>query len=90
MASRTATQTEEGVFGIELDSISPSDVSISQKDDAKADDEQPPPEAVAALLKWNSTPINKYRVFATFWSFLVVGMNDGSYGVSFSFDEKGP
>lgn len=31
--------------------------------------------------KWNHPPINKYRTAATFWSFLVVGMNDGSYGV---------
>ncbi|SCV52392.1 related to tetracycline resistance proteins [Fusarium fujikuroi] len=31
--------------------------------------------------KWNYPPINKYRTAATFWSFLVVGMNDGSYGV---------
>ncbi|KAF5981413.1 tetracycline resistance protein [Fusarium bulbicola] len=30
--------------------------------------------------KWNHPPINKYRTAATFWSFLVVGMNDGSYG----------
>ncbi|KAG4256006.1 hypothetical protein FPRO03_04954 [Fusarium proliferatum] len=30
--------------------------------------------------KWNYPPINKYRTAATFWSFLVVGMNDGSYG----------
>ncbi|TDZ33062.1 Bypass of stop codon protein 6 [Colletotrichum spinosum] len=30
--------------------------------------------------RWNSPPINGYRTAATFWSFLVVGMNDGSYG----------
>ncbi|KAG5794592.1 hypothetical protein H9Q69_006354 [Fusarium xylarioides] len=30
--------------------------------------------------EWNHPPINKYRTAATFWSFLVVGMNDGSYG----------
>lgn len=37
---------------------------------------------VQALQRWNSPPINTYRTAATFWSFVVVGMNDGSYGVS--------
>jgi hypothetical protein len=49
-------------------------------------DAVPPREAVEALQRWNSSPMNKYRVFATFWSFLVVGMNDGSYGVSLNFE----
>ncbi|KXH61841.1 hypothetical protein CNYM01_09036 [Colletotrichum nymphaeae SA-01] len=35
---------------------------------------------VYAVQRWNSPPINKYRTAATFWSFVVVGMNDGSYG----------
>jgi hypothetical protein len=38
-------------------------------------------EETIAPPKWNHPPINKYRTAATFWSFLVVGMNDGSYGV---------
>lgn len=42
----------------------------------------PPEDAFEAKVKWNSPPINKYRVFSTFWSFFVLGMNDGSYGVS--------
>lgn len=42
----------------------------------------PPDDAFEAKVKWNSPPINKYRVFSTFWSFFVLGMNDGSYGVS--------
>lgn len=42
----------------------------------------PPENAVEALQKWNTPRINMHRVFATFWSFFLVGMNDGSYGVS--------
>lgn len=42
--------------------------------------EQPPGNAVEALQRWNNPRINILRVLATFWSFLVVGMNDGSYG----------
>lgn len=42
----------------------------------------PPGRAVEALARWNSSRINVYRTLATFWSFLIVGMNDGSYGVS--------
>lgn len=43
-------------------------------------DEQPPSNAVEALQRWNTPRINMWRVFATFWSFFIVGMNDGSYG----------
>jgi hypothetical protein len=45
-------------------------------------DAMPPSQAVEALQRWNFPRINMWRVFATFWSFLIVGMNDGSYGVS--------
>jgi len=44
--------------------------------------DSPPSTAVEALQKWDSPRINMCRVFATFWSFFVTGMNDGSYGVS--------
>lgn len=44
-------------------------------------DAVPPDTAVEALQTWHSPRINMYRVFATFWSFFTVGMNDGSYGV---------
>lgn len=43
-------------------------------------DEKPPSHAVEALQRWNTPSINMWRVFATFWSFFVLGMNDGSYG----------
>ncbi|KAI9047891.1 hypothetical protein LZ554_007693 [Drepanopeziza brunnea f. sp. 'monogermtubi'] len=36
--------------------------------------------AVEVRQKWNSPGGNKWRVFATFWSFFIIGMNDGSYG----------
>jgi len=42
--------------------------------------QSPPEDAVEALERWNSPDGNMWRVFATFWSFLIVGMNDGSYG----------
>jgi len=34
------------------------------------------------LPEWNNPRINIYRVFATFYSFFIFGMNDGAYGVS--------
>ena len=46
------------------------------------DDVSPPETAWNAKEQWNQPRINVYRVFATFFSFLTVGMNDGSYGVS--------
>jgi hypothetical protein len=46
------------------------------------DDVTPPETAVNALPIWNSPRINMWRVFATYFSFLIFGANDGAYGVS--------
>ncbi|KAL3491004.1 major facilitator superfamily domain-containing protein [Aspergillus germanicus] len=35
----------------------------------------------ASLVKWNEPRINISRVFATFFSFIIVGANDGTYGL---------
>lgn len=32
--------------------------------------------------RWNEPSVNLWRVLATFYSFIVVGANDGAYGVS--------
>ena len=94
MATYTTTQTEPNSPGpaIELQSISrgvtPS-VQSSQRNLGTSDvenirdDVAPPDTAVDVLQKWNSPQINMWRVFATFFSFFILGMNDGSYGVSF-------
>lgn len=42
----------------------------------------PPSTAVEARQIWNHPKINMWRTLATFWSFFIVGMNDGAYGVS--------
>ncbi|KAH8892602.1 MFS general substrate transporter [Thozetella sp. PMI_491] len=55
--------------------------------DSIRDDGAPPPGAVDARQRWNSPPGNTYRTLACFWSFLVVGMNDGSYGALIPFLE---
>jgi hypothetical protein len=55
--------------------LGPSDIEDIRQDAA------PPDTAVEALQTWHSPRVNMYRVFATFWSFFTVGMNDGSYGV---------
>jgi hypothetical protein len=41
----------------------------------------PPSTAVSQLQKWNSPRINMWRVFSTFYSFIVLGLNDAAYGV---------
>ena len=35
------------------------------------------------LERWNKSPINIYRFSAALYSFVIMGMNDGAYGVSF-------
>lgn len=37
------------------------------------------------LEKWNDPKINTYRYFATLFSFTIMGMNDGAYGVSLTY-----
>lgn len=36
------------------------------------------------LERWNSSGTNIFRYFASLFSFIVMGMNDAAYGVSFS------
>ena len=41
----------------------------------------PPSTAVEALQRWNKPRSNMWGVFATFYAFMVFGLNDGAYGV---------
>jgi hypothetical protein len=89
MSTYTMTEAEPSSSGIELQSFSvpqsntqsEQKLGISDPEDIRTDT-APPTEAVEALQRWNSSRIQMWRVFATFWAFFVVGMNDGSYGVS--------
>ena len=89
MSTYTITQAEPRSSAIELQSFSAPEsksqseqkLRISDPEDVRTDT-APPTEAVEALQRWNSSRIQMWRVFATFWAFFVVGMNDGSYGVS--------
>jgi hypothetical protein len=45
------------------------------------EDVVPPETAVEAKQTWNSSRSTIFRVFSCFFSFFVVGMKDGSYGV---------
>jgi hypothetical protein len=90
MATCTKTQTEAisiGIEAIELAPIPEPSTPAGERKLGTYDPESvreevvPPSTAVHALQKWNSPRINMWRVFAAFWSFLVLGMNDGSYGV---------
>jgi hypothetical protein len=94
MATCTTTQTQSevdlgAVDTIELQYLSQNSRQGSTKGLKLEDLEDvrgeaaPPSTAVDAIKKWNQPRINMWRVFATFWSFFVTGMNDGSYGVSF-------
>ena len=48
-----------------------------------AQSQHEPPAVVAhALEKWNEPSVNVSRLFATFWSFVIMGANDAAYGVS--------
>lgn len=48
--------------------------------DLRDEGQQPPDNAVEVLERWNDPNGNMWRVFATFWSFFILGMNDGSLG----------
>jgi fucose permease len=48
----------------------------------------PPSTAVPVLQKWNNPRINMFRVFATFYSFIILGLNDAAYGALIPYLEK--
>ena len=87
MATTTITQTVHSSSDIELQTATSHIGNVSNANSASPDPERievedtPPIDATPALESWNSPPENKYRVFSVFWSFGVIGMNDGSYGV---------
>jgi fucose permease len=47
-----------------------------------------PTVAVPVLQKWNNPRINMFRVFATFYSFVILGLNDGAYGALIPYLEE--
>ena len=71
---------------MEIQAISQTVVSAEDRSEVR-DIEKPQDEpslpsiTVEVLQEWNNPRINMYRVFATFYSFFIFGMNDGAYGV---------
>jgi hypothetical protein len=82
MATHTITQADPSSSVFELHTLPTSNPPEQKTNPIDLQDVTPPNTAVEVLQKWNSPRINMLRVFATFWSFFVVGMNDGSYGVT--------
>lgn len=74
-----SSKRPSSVAGRSLGSDTP--VSQSSEHDQDRNETLPSPTtANDAVENWNRPRINMYRVFATFWSFIVMGMNDASYG----------
>ncbi|PNP49715.1 hypothetical protein THARTR1_09483 [Trichoderma harzianum] len=93
MATSTITETLHTAEEIPLSVLPPKAVLKGSHDSEKpfvdapilepaiaSDDSAAPEDAFEVKVKWNSPPINRYRVLSTFWAFFVLGMNDGSYG----------
>ena len=77
LSSRKPSSATEGrILGI--------DTPKAQKTDEDSDRNEtlPSPTTAAAdqIQSWNRPRINIYRVCATFWSFIVMGLNDATYG----------
>ncbi|KAK6599262.1 hypothetical protein H4I96_08466 [Botrytis cinerea] len=81
MATTTLTEVELQAFP---NTSSPCE---SDPEDIRQDT-TPPTNAVEVLQKWNYPPKNVYRVGASFWSFFLMGMNDGSYGALIPYLEQ--
>ena len=88
MATSTITQTISSNPDIELKTVKSHSKNVSELSSGGPDlenvdaNDTPPTDATPALESWNLPIENKYRVLSAFWSFIVIGMNDGSYGVS--------
>lgn len=61
-----------------------------QEEDAIHGPVLPPPSAVerVTLERWNNPPENKWGVAATYYAFLVFGLNDASYGALIPYLER--
>lgn len=46
------------------------------------DSSEEPTQVFHEAERWNYPRSNVFKTLATFWSFLVMGMNDAAYGVS--------
>ena len=68
------------IAGRSLGSITPA--SHRSEDEADRNETLPSPTTAPAevLQAWNKPRANVYRVCATFWSFVVMGLNDATYG----------
>ncbi|KAK4952875.1 hypothetical protein LTR66_013716, partial [Elasticomyces elasticus] len=53
---------------------------IGTEEDDRNESLPSPTTASVPLQKWNHPRRNVYRIFATFWAFVVMGMNDAAYG----------
>ena len=60
----------------------PSAASRHHEDGDFNNDLPPPSTAVEALERWNHPARNKYALFSTYLSFMILGMNDAGPGVS--------
>lgn len=69
------------IEAIELRNVIPDRIPENSSKENIRDDVLPPDNAVEALQQWNEPRINMWRVFATYYSFFIFGMNDGAYGV---------
>ncbi|KAK2626010.1 hypothetical protein QTJ16_004272 [Diplocarpon rosae] len=87
MATYTVTEAESSNAkqGIKPPPFPRSEISPERKPrtpnlEDTSDNMNTPARAIDIKQRWNSPEGNKWRVFATFWSFFIIGMNDGSYG----------
>lgn len=99
MAAVEAAEADPGslVTAIELRNISKDPVRLSEEgrkvgeaseEDTIRGDAEAPERAFEALQKWNEPRINMWRVFATYFSFFIFGMNDGAYGALIPYLEE--
>ncbi|GME51337.1 hypothetical protein GTA08_BOTSDO05339 [Neofusicoccum parvum] len=69
-------------------------LTLSQAHDGSSKNDDPvetlpsPTTATEKLQAWNNPPVNKYRTFAAFWSFFIMGANDAAYGALLPYLEE--
>ncbi|KAM0171218.1 hypothetical protein ACHAPF_008366 [Botrytis cinerea] len=90
MATTTLTEVELQAFPNTSSPWVPNTGVVQSESDPEdiRQDTTPPTNAVEVLQKWNYPPKNVYRVGASFWSFFLMGMNDGSYGALIPYLEQ--
>lgn len=83
-----STKRAPSITGRSLGSTTPASHTSENEADRNETLPSPTTAPTEVLQAWNRPRVNVYRVCATFWSFVVMGLNDATYGAIIPYLEE--